>query len=140
MEGVGVISGAGQDLKGPKDSRKAPCHTNSLLLSLPPSSLWSSEVSVEERRRKRLSAVVWGELVMAAIPKPTTYTVLRVLGGDGKNHFVVESVRFRVWKLRDFFLLCNIEPFREPRGKSLCRLLARSPRISHPATLTQLSL
>lgn len=37
------------------------------------------------------------------MPKITKYIVLRVLGGDRKNHFVVESIRFRVWKLREFF-------------------------------------
>lgn len=36
MEGGGVIAGAGEDLKGPKDARKEPCPMDSLLLSLPP--------------------------------------------------------------------------------------------------------
>lgn len=35
MEGGGAIAGAGEDLKGPKDARKAPCPMDSLLLSLP---------------------------------------------------------------------------------------------------------
>jgi len=60
MEGAGVTGGAGEDLKGPKDARRAPCPTDSLALLpsafSPSSSLWSSEVSVEERKRRCWSA------------------------------------------------------------------------------------
>ena len=50
---------------------------------------------------------------MASRPKITKYIVLRVLGGDSKSHFVVESITFRVWKL-SVFLICNIGLFRRP--------------------------
>lgn len=48
------------------------------------------------------------------MPAKAKYILLRVLGGDGKNHFEVDILRFGVWKLRGFFQVCGIGLFGNP--------------------------
>lgn len=65
VEGIGVASGAGEDLKDPTGAGKAPCPADSLLLSLPPpfgpvKFLWKKE---RENACQRLLRVSWLLLV-----------------------------------------------------------------------------
>lgn len=128
MEGGGVIAGAGEDLKGPKDARKEPCPMDSLLLSLPPRPFGPVRFLWKKERKKMLVSVRLGWADYGWYTKNNQIHRVESSGWWWRESLLWLKALGSEWESLGFFLICNIGLFRQPRINAFACYYHRVPK------------